>query len=149
MKTTAICPISTSKIDENVARFNATLTVLLLAIYFSTGSLLPIFFLAIDFLLRGLELSVFSPLAKVSKYLLRLFNAQPKPINAGPKIFAARIGLIFSIVVILFSLLGAPTTALVFAVVFGICAFLEAAVGFCVACQIYPFVYKLVNHSKD
>jgi hypothetical protein len=32
--------------------------------------------------------------------------------------------------------------------VFGVCAFLESAFGLCIACEIYPFVYKFTYRSK-
>lgn len=148
MKSNTICPISISKIDENVARLNGTFTVILLVVFALTQNLIPIVFLLIDFLLRGAELSKYSPLAQLSKFLLKTFNVAKKPINAGPKIFAARIGVVFSAGILLFTLLDLPTAALIFTAIFGVCAFLEAAFSFCVACQIYPFVYKFTYQSK-
>jgi hypothetical protein len=65
-------------------------------------------------------------------------------INAGPKIFAARIGLVFSVIILLATLIGLITTALVFATILGIFSFLEAAFGICVACKLYPYVYKVL-----
>ncbi|MBP6661907.1 MAG: DUF4395 family protein, partial [Paludibacter sp.] len=32
--------------------------------------------------------------------------------------------------------------------IFGICAFLESAFGFCIACEIYPLIYKFTYRSK-
>lgn len=148
MKSTAICPISSKKIDENVARLNATFTVLLIAISVFTLSYIPLIVLLIDFSLRGAELSKYSPLALLSKGLLKTLSIKSKPINAGPKIFAARVGVLFSAVALILNLFGFDTASLVVLSIFGICAFLEAAVGFCVACQIYPLVYKLFFHRK-
>ncbi len=148
MKSNAICPISISKIDENVARLNGTFTVILFAVFALTLNIIPVVFLLVDFLLRGAELSKYSPLAQLSIFLLKTFNVKKKPINAGPKIFAARIGVVFSAGILLFTLLNLPTAAFIFTAIFGACAFLEAAFSFCVACQIYPFVYKFTYQSK-
>jgi hypothetical protein len=148
MNSNAFCPISTAKIDENVARSNAALTVLFLIIYFVSGSILPVILLLIDFTLRGLELSKYSPFAIVSKYVLATLKFDKQLVNAGPKLFSARIGILFSTLIVISLFLGATIFAFVFAFVFAACAFLEFAFGFCVACKIYPFYYKLIYVSK-
>jgi len=146
MKTYAICPISDKKINEHVARTNATFTVLFLLLYVFSSNVFIIAFLLIDFLLRSVELSQYSPLAIASRYTVKLLQLKSKPINAGPKIFAARIGLFFNTVILFSTLVG--FNAVSFVVIFGICAFLEAAFGFCLACEVYPFVYKLTYRAK-
>ena len=64
--------------------------------------------------------------------------------NASPKIFAARVGLVFSADILFASETGMDLTALAFAAVLGVFSFMEAAFGICVACKIYPFVYRLL-----
>lgn len=147
MKNSAFCPISYKKIDENVARLNGLFTVLLLVVYLLTSNLLPIAFLVVDFFFRAIEKSAYSPLAILSKSLLKLFGAKTAPINAGPKIFAARVGLLFSVLVLLFALIQLPVVAIVVAVIFGACAFLEAAFNYCVACKLYPFFFRIIYQS--
>ena len=148
MKTYAICPISDKKINERVARFNAVFTVFLLIIYVITSRIFIISFLLIDFLLRSAELSQYSLLAILSRNIVKLLNVKPKFVNAGPKIFAARIGVVFNTCVLLSAGFGLNSFGIFFAVVFGICAFLEGVFGICVACQIYPFIYKLLYKTR-
>lgn len=148
MKPNNFCPISNSKIDEHVARFNASFTVILLISFILTNNMLPILFLLIDFTLRGTENSRYSLLSMVSKQIIETVRIDKKPVNSGPKIFAARIGIIFSLLISVFTILDFTTSAQVFAIIFGICAFLEAAFGFCVACRIYPFVYRFSYPAK-
>jgi hypothetical protein len=148
MKTYAICPISDKRINENVARSNAFFTVLLLASYIVTSNSFIIAFLLVDFLFRALELSQYSPLAIASKKLIQVFSIKPKLINAGPKIFAARIGLFFTVSVFVSSIVGLNILSFILVAIFGICAFMEAAFNFCIACEVYPFVYKLFYQSK-
>jgi len=148
MKTTAFCPISTRKIDEHVVRLNGGFTILILAIFVYTGSILPVLFLFADFALRSGKFSRYSPLACLSKNAARLFRLKPVLINAGPKIFAARIGVAFNLAIILSYFSGFNNVSLGITGIFSICAFLESALGFCVACQFYPFVYKLTYHDK-
>jgi hypothetical protein len=148
MKTTAFCPISNKKIDDHVARLNGGFTIIILALFVYTGSILPVLFLLIDFALRSGKYSRFSPLAVLSKNITKLLPLKPVLINAGPKIFAARIGLVFNLAIILSYSLGLSTLSLIITAIFGACAFLESVLGFCVACQFYPFVYKLTFHSN-
>ncbi|MHB9056300.1 MAG: DUF4395 domain-containing protein [Paludibacteraceae bacterium] len=144
---TAICPISDKRINENVARGNAFLTVGFIIAYLLTVNPFFIIFLLLDFFLRSVELSKYSPLAFLSGKINYLLNLHPKIINAGPKIFAARIGVVFSSLILISFLAGWQTTALILSVAFGICAFLEAVFAFCIACEIYPFVYRLFYKS--
>lgn len=148
MKLYALCPISDKKVNDRVTRLNATFTVLLLILYVFTTNLSLISFLLIDFFLRSAELSQYSPIAFLSRNLVKLLKIKPKYVNAGPKIFAARIGVVFNICILVSAAFGSDLLGFSFTVVFGACAFLEAAFGLCVACQIYPFVYKFFYHSK-
>jgi len=145
MKTNAICPINNKRIDENVARVNASITVLLLVGFVVSGSPLIVLFLLADFLLRGFDLAIYSPIAIVSRRLVSGLSLKPKVINAGPKFFAAKVGALFSLAILISALLQLHQLAVVFSAIFGICAFLEAAVGFCLACKIYPYTYKLTR----
>jgi hypothetical protein len=148
MKTYAICPISDKKINERVARINAIFTVLLLVVFAFTRQWFIPGFLAIDFLMRSGNLSRYSPIGFSSRNIIQLLSLEELLINAGPKIFAARIGLVFSVVILLATLIGLITTALVFATILGIFSFLEAAFGICVACKLYPFLYTILYKAK-
>ena len=149
MKSNALCPISDKKINERVARLNAIFTFSLLILFVITSRTVIISFLLIDFLLRAAELSQYSPLAILSRNIVKLLNIKPKPVNAGPKIFAARIGVVFSSGLLLSTAFGGWNIIGISLIsVFGVCAFLEGVFGICVACQIYPYVYKLFYHTR-
>jgi len=149
MKSNALCPISDKKINERVARLNAIFTFSLLILFVITSRTVIISFLLIDFLLRAAELSQYSPLAILSRNIVKLLNIKPKLVNAGPKIFAARIGVVFSSGVLFSTAFGGWNVIGISLIsVFGVCAFLEGVFGICVACQIYPYVYKLFYHTR-
>lgn len=143
MSSTVFCPISFHKIDENIARLNGLFTTVLIILSGITGSVLPLLFLIIDFFTRSVPKPEYSLLAIISKYITKTLKLKKQPINAGPKIFAARIGLLFSVLAAVFTITGLEIAASITLIAFGACAFLEAAIGFCVACKIYPIVYKL------
>lgn len=148
MKTNAICPISNQKINETVARLNGLFTVLFLIAFALTGNLFIISSLLVDFLLRATNNSKYSVFTILSKSLVKRFSLKERFVNAGPKVFAARIGLVFSVSILVSSLFGFDTVSYVLTAVFGVCAFLESAFGLCIACEIYPFVYKFTYRSK-
>ena len=149
MKTYSICPISDKRINEHVARLNGLFTFSLITLFILNPNIFVIGFLSIDFYLRSSNLSQYSIIAILSKNILKFLPLEPRPINAGPKIFAARIGLLFSISILVTFLLGFDTASLVIAAILGLCAFLESAFGFCVACEVYPFVYKFLYKEKS
>ena len=53
-------------------------------------------FLCLDFFVRGFTDWPVSPLRALAKSIVKTLHLPPKMINAGPKIFAARIGCIFT-----------------------------------------------------
>jgi hypothetical protein len=144
MKTYALCPISEKKVNERIARLNAAFTVLLIAGFLFTQNIFLVAFLAIDFFLRTSDRAKFSLVAISSKNLVKYLQVKELLINAGPKIFAARIGLVLSSLIILSFILKAKILALIIAGILGLFSFLEAAFGLCVACEIYPYVYRLL-----
>ena len=146
MKLETLCPMSEKRVNKWIARVNAGLTFIILLTFFYTRNPLIILFLAVDFSLRGFDRSEYSPLAWAARNVLKVLPFKKKLINAGPKFFAARIGWFFSVLVLLFIALRMPVTATVIASVFTFFAFLEAVFGFCMACYVYPYFYKLLYH---
>lgn len=144
MKLDAICPICVTRIDENVARFNGLWSVVILLVSYFTATIFPIIFLVIDFGLRSARMVDYSPLAILSKWVIRRFGITPRYINAGPKLFAARIGFLFTLAVFVLLLIDNTGLAFYIGAVLGLFASLEAAFSFCVACQIYPFLHRLI-----
>lgn len=148
MKSYALCPVSGKRVNERVARINGAFTVLLLIIFGLTQQIFPIVFLALDFLLRATDYSKYSLIGISSKGIVRYLALNENFINAGPKIFAARIGLVFCSLIIIAFAFNAYLPALVLSGMLGLFSFLEAAFGLCVACEIYPFVYRLLYKVK-
>ncbi len=139
MKT--VCPLSKKTIDEHASQLVGIFVLILLALsYFFTNYIL--WFLLLDFLARSIN-ARYSILARLSRKILDLLNIEPKPIGAAPKRFAARMGLLF--VIILLSLLsincfiGYQITFILFSVAVS----LEAFFKFCIGCKIYTLLSYL------
>lgn len=149
MKTYTICPISDKRVNERAARLNGFFTVSLAILYIYTNQWFIPALLSIDFLMRSSALSKLSPIGFLSRNILKLLSVKKLLINAGPKIFAARIGFVINSAVLIASISGFNILALFLAGVLGLFSFLEAAFGFCVACEIYPYVYQLFYKEQQ
>ncbi len=149
MKTYVLCPVSDKQIDGSVARISALLAFALISIFGLTQSIIPVAFLAVDFMLRSANLPAYSPLAFASRRIAGTLGIGKNYTNAGPKIFAARLGLFMTCLIIISLLLNAGWLAYILAGILGLFTFLEAAFGVCVACEIYPYLYRYLYRPDD
>lgn len=140
-----LCPITGKVVNENVARVNSALVILLFGLYFLTNNPLIIVFVLVDFAIRGYFDPKLSVLTTISTKLLSWMNVGVKRINAGPKMFAAQVGGGLATLVLACHFTGLSGSGCVVAGVLMFFAFLEMAFGFCVACKLYPFVRSKVN----
>lgn len=140
------CPIGREQVDGNVARAIATVVCLLLIIDISLGFTMWIpLYLATDFFLRISALKQWSPLRITTNFILRLLGIPIKQQNAAAKIFAAQLGLLFSVLLVVFFPWSPTGIQYGIAGAFAVCAFLEAAFGYCLGCKIYQWLqaYKI------
>lgn len=143
-----LCPLAGYKIDEKAARLVAGFVVLAtvsawIAPWPVAGVIL--FFLVADFGVRAFSRPRWSPLGRLSSWLLRRAGVAPRWVDAGPKRFAARIGLGFAVALLGLSVFGAQGGYVAVSVVLGFCALLESALGFCVGCWVYTGWYALAR----
>ena len=139
------CPISFEQINERVARVNGALTVLSMIVFLFTPFKVIALILGSDLFIRGFLKPSYSFYSLLSTNILQLLNIQPVMTNAGPKLFAAKIGFIFCCIISLFHIFGMPTVCFIFGAMLLFFAFLEAAFGFCVACRLYPYMPSLIK----
>jgi len=137
-----ICPISFSQVNEKVVRINATLSILSIILLFFTSFKVVILILGIDFFIRGFLNPKYSPYSAISKTILYMFKAEPLMVNAGPKIFAARVGFIFCCLIALSCFLNFDRLSLIIGSIFIFFAALETIFKFCLACKIYPLIHR-------
>ena len=144
------CPISNDSRNEPVVRAVAalvaavTLGAAVLGSYWASVVLLA---LAADFGIRGFARSRYSPLATLGRMIVNAFGLPPKPVNAGPKRFAARIGLVMSASAAVLFAVGAIDAARAVAGVLVACAMLEAVFALCVGCKVYAVLPSRVARA--
>jgi len=137
------CPVDFVSINENKVRFVA-LFVLTLSVFYLTLGFWPIFaFLSLDFFLRSFNLGKYSILGISSEFILKVARINPKPIDQAPKRFAARIGLLFSLAILIVHLLGFETVAFALGLILTVFSFLESFLGFCAGCLVYTFLRQI------
>ena len=132
------CPVDFVAVNENQVRMTAFFVLLITAGYLLTGY--PAFpaFLAADFLLRGFRLGKFSVLGMLAGKTAAVFRFPYKSTDQAPKRFAAKVGLIFSLLILAFYFLGWDT--LVLSLILVVFATLESIAGFCAGCYVYAFL---------
>ncbi|WP_201352733.1 DUF4395 domain-containing protein [Hydrogenimonas urashimensis] len=139
----ASCPISNERVNERVARIVGGL-VFVAALSFMFHPSLPwLVLLVVDFSARSFyrPYSLFAQMAlPVAKRL-----GAPQIVDAAPKIFAARIGLAMAATAMALYLAGYLSAAAAIMAIMLICAFFEAAFGYCVGCKFYTIYRKLAG----
>ncbi len=135
-----ICPISNEKVDERVTRLNAFFTILLVVAGFILNSALFALFLVVDFFIRAFTNAKSSPVSFISKKVAVLIQLSKKPIDKAPKIFAARMGFLMTVVIVLLFGLQLYTASMIVAGILVFFATLELAFSICVGCYIYTYL---------
>ena len=141
------CPISPVRIDEHAVRSTAGLVAAITAVAaFLPGPWRAAVFLAlaVDFAIRGFVAPRFSPIGRLGAVTAARLWPQPHPTDAAPKLFAARVGVVFALGAGLSFALGAVGTGIVFAAVLFLAAFLEAAFALCIGCKVYALLPEQV-----
>jgi hypothetical protein len=130
-----------SQTNESKVRLTAFFVLVLVITFLLIKLLLIPVILVIDFGLRSFNLGKYSPLAYISDLLVKTLKLPIIPVYLPPKRFAARIGLLFSVVILILHLFK-PEAVLPVAVVLAFFAALESLLGFCAGCYVYTFLQR-------
>ncbi|MGE5393444.1 MAG: DUF4395 domain-containing protein [Candidatus Saccharibacteria bacterium] len=135
-----VCPISDQRVNEQVTRINAFLTVLVVVLAFVLNTVWLLAFLMADFFIRAFTEIKFSPISFTSHSVRNALSLSVKMIDKAPKIFAARMGFLMSTMIAIFFILNFKVASMVVASVLIFFASLEFAFGICVGCLIYTYL---------
>jgi len=138
--TQLICPVSPERVDENRVRITALGVILIMGVFFITGNVVFPAMLTVDFFMRAFTRVTFSPLSWLAHKLVMATGIKPVLIDKAPKVFAARIGLLFTISITAASLLGFPILANIVGATLVLFAFFECGLNFCTGCWMYTFI---------
>ena len=143
MKDDLQCPVDNVVINENKARFTAFFVLVLAVIFLFTCLWIIVAFLAVDFFLRVNNLGNYSLLGILSDAIIKQLHIKNKPTDRAPKRFAAGVGLLFTVAILILTLSHLPLYTNIVVSVLLFFAFLESFVGFCAGCYVYTFLKKL------
>lgn len=146
--TELICPVSPEQVDENRVRVTALGVIIVMGAFFVTGNALFPALLFVDFFIRAFTRLSFSPLSWIAHKFVLAMGTNAIMINKAPKVFAARVGLLFTFIITSASLLGFSLLAFIVGSTLVLFAFLECGLNFCTGCWVYTvLVYPRVRKN--
>jgi hypothetical protein len=148
------CPVSGKMRDNTTARVVAGFVFIIsgaallvsLLISAQTASIIT-GILSIDFIIRAFYKPKYSLLATLARGFVSGLKLPPKMVDSGPKVFAARIGVIFSVVTTVLFAANLLYIGVVVIVILLLCASLESFLSFCLGCWMYSFLPKNVGNA--
>ena len=140
-----VCPVSEKYTDENMARLNALFTLIIILIFLFTPCKWIIFLTVADFLLRRILNGRFSYISMISNLTTGFLGIKKTNINAGPKLFAANVGFVLSLLAGLCYYTQLHNVSYLLAGTLAFFTFLESFLNICAACILYPFVSKFLS----
>lgn len=142
------CELPKGQVNQKVARANAFFTLILSLLFIFTNAKWIIYIMVIDFLIKGFIGPKFSPISRINIIILRILKIKPKPIFAPPKIFASKIGFIFSLAIMILFLLGLPIYSIIIISILAFFAFLESTFEICIGCWAHSYWLKLFKNKR-
>ncbi|WP_219462195.1 DUF4395 domain-containing protein [Nonomuraea rhizosphaerae] len=135
--------------DPRALRFSAAITTVILALVLAAGSVWPLaatVLLAAQALVFALGAAGRSPYGMLFKALVK--SAPKETEDARPPRFAQGVGLAFAVAGLAGYLLGITPLALGATAAALLAAFLNAAFGFCLGCETYLLLRRLLPAAK-
>jgi len=139
------CPVDFVTINENKARLTAFFVLVLSVVYLTISLWVIMAYLLFDFALRALNLGKYSLLGFLSDAVIKQLNIKNKPVDRAPKRFAAWVGFIFTLAILISFFSHLTIIAVSLAVVLSFFAFLESFFGFCAGCYVYSIGKSVIN----
>jgi hypothetical protein len=142
--TTATAPAARRRVDVRGPRFGAWVTTVVLAVVLVTGWWPLLAAQAVVFAAGAFAGLRWAPYGLVFRYLVapRLGPVTEREDEAPPR-FAQAVGFAFAVVGVLGYATGVTTLGVVAAALALVAALLNAAVGFCLGCEMYLLLHRV------
>jgi len=132
-------------VDPRGPRFGAWITTVVLAAVLVTGWWPLLAAQAVVFALGAILGLRYAPYGVLYRYLVAPRLSPPtEREDAAPPRFAQAVGFVFAVVGVIGYTLGATALGAVATALALIAAFLNAAIGFCLGCEVYLLLRRLV-----
>lgn len=137
-------------VDPRGVRFSALLTTVVLALVLLSGSGWLLAAQAVVFALGAFAGLRFSPYSAAFRTLVAPRLGPPAEREAAaPVRFSQTVGLVFAVVGTIGFFTGLTTLGIVATAFALAAAFLNAAFGFCLGCEMYALIARLKNNNKQ
>lgn len=133
------CPISAEKVQAHIPRIVASLISISLLGFIITGQYAFVIIAFIDFLARSIKKDKYSLFIKLAKLISNSFQLKSYNIDKAPKIFASRLGLVFTSLIILLNVIGYMQFSFYISGILVLFASLECILNLCVGCYLYSW----------
>jgi hypothetical protein len=131
-------------VDPRGQRFNATLSTIVLAIVLITGSVWLLAAQAVVFGIGAVFGLKYSPYGVIYRLLIRPRLGPPAELEAAaPPRFAQGVGLVFALVGVIGYGVGLTPLGIAAVAAALAAAFLNAAFGFCLGCEMYLLINRV------
>lgn len=134
------CPISTDRVNSKLTKIYSIVTFTVVSIFLFTPFKEIIYLSAFDFIIRIFWGIKFSPICSVIKYGLKVGNVPVHMVNAGPKKFAAKVGMLFTVLISIGVILDLPSLSFVSGGIAFVAIGAEVFFDYCLACTIYSYL---------
>lgn len=138
------CPISGDRISEAQPRVSAFIVIVLLGASMLLNSFVIPLLLAFDFSQRGFVGRRYSVIGQLAYYVASKWFSNAPQIDRAPKVFAARLGFLFTGLIFILHVIGASGIANILSALLIVFASLECFFNFCIGCYIYTFFNYLL-----
>ena len=132
-----VCPISTDRVNSKLTKIYSIFTFTIISLFLFTPFKEVILLSAFDFIIRIFFGIRFSPVCTTIKLGLKYGNVPVHMVNAGPKKFAAKVGLLFTVIISFGVIFNFPTVSLIAGIIAFIAIGAEVFFDYCLACTIY------------
>jgi hypothetical protein len=137
------CPISRDMVNENVVRLNAFFVFIIGLIFIFVPTPAVVAFLLFDFFIRAFWKQERSPIRFISLAVNKELKWDPVMVNAAPKVFAAKVGFFFCLIILIASLFPAALViSRLLMVLLMVFAALESFFKYCVGCKMYSIYFR-------
>jgi len=147
------CPISGEQRDNTTVRFVAGFVLVISGVSLVVAVLVSARIaaiitgiLALDFIIRAFIRPKYSPLATLARGTVSGLNLPRKLVDNAPKVFAARIGVLFSVVTTILYATNLLFAGSIVLVILLLCASLESFFSFCLGCWMYSLFPKRIEN---
>ncbi len=137
------CPITTDMVDVKLIKANATFVLVMLVLSLALQIPFLVYIVSLDFAIRVFFGIKNSPVCRILIKSMSIMNVKQHKVNAGPKKLAAKFGLVFSLLILIFNLFELPMAAMAVTCLFILLTGLEVFFSYCLVCSLYPYLNRI------